>query len=442
MKIKLSIYNTLLMVFMVFSVLIFMFYISGNIITLNAESQLREVVRENASEIEVDDGVVEFDDVDFFEKQVTTLIYSENGELLAGNIKNIENFMYKLQDETLKSVKIDDETYMIYDVLTSIKKYDEKFYVRGIISTSGVATAINQIFMLAFLIQPIFIILSAIGSYFICKKSLQPLDKMTETAEEISDNTDLSLRINLEKGDKELYRLANTFDKMFGKIEQTFLVEKQFTSDVSHELRTPTAVILAECELALEGNLDEKTKSLDVIYNQATKMKLIINNLLNLIRMQNGISIAELEEVNLSELLQIICEEYINLLPENLKLNQDIENDIILNLDYAMIMRVVNNLIDNSIKYIGNGTFITVLLKKSDEFIEFSVIDDGIGISEPEKVFNRFYQENSSRTASEEGSLGLGLAMVAQMVELNNGEIYVESEKDKGSKFTVKFNKK
>lgn len=442
LKFKLSIYNTILMSIMVLLVLGFMLYISDGVIATSSQIQLKSVVESNADEIEYDDGELELDDIDFLKNQVNTLIYTYDGYLIAGNIKNIERFDFPLIHDYVNSIEIDNENFLIYDYLVQSRKHDD-VYIRGIISTTSFSQTLNRVFLIAFLTLPIFIILSGIGSYFICKKSLMPLDKIIQTANDINSSDELSLRINLPTGKDEISDLSITFDDMFDRLEQSFIAEKQFTTDVSHELRTPITIILARCDVALNDDLsnDEKLESFEVINNQANKMKIIVNNLLNLIRLENGLQLCDFQEVDLSELLEIICEEYDDVLPENLELKPNIQENIILNLDYSMITRIVSNLIDNAIKYIGDGDLICVDLIKNDNEILLSVKDNGVGISKDnhDKVFKRFYQVDTSRTAREYGSMGLGLAMVRQMVTLNKGKISLESELGNGSCFTITF---
>lgn len=426
---------------MVTLVLGFMLYVSDGVIATSSEIQLKSVVESNADEIDYDDGELDLDDIEFYRNQVTTLIYSDDGYFLAGSMKNIDDFNQPLVNNTITQTEIEGENFLIYDLLVESRR-NNNVYVRGIISTTAFSQTLNRVFRIAFLTLPVFIILSGIGSYFICKKSLSPLDKIISTANEINSSDDLSQRIDLSTTKDEIYELSKTFDNMFDRLEQSFIAERQFTSDVSHELRTPITVILARCEVALKGGLDDKEvhESFEVISNQADKMKKIVSNLLNLIRLENGIDNSELVEIDLSELLEIICEEYEDVLPDTIKIVTNIQENILLELDYSMMTRIVSNLIDNAIKYIGKGSLIEVELTKQEN-IQLKVKDDGLGIAmqHQDKIFNRFYQVDSSRTSKEDGSMGLGLSMVQQMVLLNRGTISLESEIDKGSCFTITF---
>lgn len=428
MKIKLTIYNTILMSIMVSLVLVFMISISGNVVQIGSENTLKDVVHDNIEEIEYKKNAFDFSEVDMFDDGVTTLIYSSDGELLWGTFKT--ELLNPLKDGIFTKTTQETSEYLIYDQYVQDKNYPDGLFVRGIISITNETKNINSLLFIALLTLPIFILISALGSYFICKKSLKPLDKMIETTETIIENNDLSVRIDHKKGKDEVSRLAISFDKMLEKLENMLEKEKRFTSDVSHELRTPVAVILAQCEM-------DENETTNTIKKQVLKIRLIITQLLKLIRLENGIEKAEFEEVDLSELVEAICEEQSEII--DTKIETKIEENIKVKLDYSMMMRILTNLVSNSAKYIGKGDKIEVLLSRKDENVELIVLDNGIGIAKEnhEKVFDRFFRVDKSRTG--EDSMGLGLSMVKQMVEINGGTITIDSEIDKGTKITIIF---
>lgn len=438
LKLKLAIYNTALMTILVVLVLGFVMMASKTIIAASTQSQLEAVVHESAIELEYDDGLLDVDDVSFYNQQVFTLIYSQGGYLLAGDANN--QLLEPLVNGQVVQVSQDGTTYLLYDLLVDLER-GESVYVRGLISTSASSYVLHEVFALAVLILPAFILLSAIGSYILCKKSLNPLDRMIDTAEKISHDDDLSLRLHLEQGHDEVSRLATTFDQMMEKLEAMMRSEKQFTSDASHELRTPVSVILAECELAQGGDAEESQQALQGIQRQATQMKVLINQLLQLVRLENGIQKPERQPVDMSELVTMICEEHRLLLPKHIHLHCNVEPGVTHLLDYAMLSRALGNLISNSVNYIGDGRDITVTLQQQESTITLCVQDDGLGISPDQlpHIFTRFYTVDKSRTQSQ--SLGLGLAMVKQLVERNGGRIQVESQINIGSIFTIIFEK-
>ncbi len=446
-KIRLTLFTTILMILMASVLIALMFSLSDDVVLANSISQLTEVVEDNYDELEYDDGKLDLEDVDFFKKGGYMLLYSEEGQYIAGDFPNDGISTLPFQDKKTSEFTADGTLYYIYDRLAPVEDSRSLVWMRGIIAIDEVTTATNSILQMALLSLPIFIILGAIGCYFIAKSTFRPIDKIVKTAEEISESENLALRIDLQGGSPEIQKLSDTFDKMFVRLETAFEAEKQFTSDVSHELRTPTAVILAQCEYAIGENMsfEDKEDALETVNRQATKMSNLISDLLNLMRMDRGAKKAQLQQINLSELVREVCTEQSLLATSDINLTCNIEPNITGMFDSAMINRVLTNLISNSFHYkkeIGTANTHITLSQSATEIL-LSVKDDGIGIAkgDQEKIWHRFYQVDSSRTSSQYGSMGLGLSIVAQIAKMHNAKIELESELGQGSLFTVKFPK-
>ncbi len=446
-KIRLTLFTTFLMLLMASILIALMFSLSDDIVLANSISQLTEVVDNNSNELEFDDGKLDTDDVDFFKNGVYILLYSEEGEYIAGNFPEDGISTQPFIDKETSEFTADGTLYYIYDRLASVEDSRSLVWMRGVIAVDEVASATNNILQMALFSLPVFVLFGAVGCYFIAKSTFHPIDKIVKTAEEISESENLALRIDLQSGSPEICKLADAFDKMFERLEGAFEAEKQFTSDVSHELRTPTAVILAQCEYAIGEDISQEDKedALETVQRQALKMSTLISDLLNLIRMDRGTQKAELRQINLSELVRETCEEQELIATQGAILTYDIAPNISGMFDYAMINRLLTNLISNAFCYKkeSSNAVVHVTLAETTTEITLSVKDDGIGIAKEhrEKVWHRFYQVDNSRTASQHGSMGLGLSMVAQIAKLHNAKIELESELDKGSIFTVKFPK-
>ncbi len=446
-KIRLTLFTTFLMVLMASVLIALMLSLSDDIVLANSISQLTEVVDDNSDELEYDDGKLDIDDVDLFKKGVYTLLYTEEGEFIDGDFPIEGISALPFIDKETSEFTDGGTLYYVYDRLSPVEDSHSLVWMRGVIAVDEVATAANSILQTALFSLPIFVILGAVGCYFIAKSTFRPIDKIVKTAEEISESENLSLRIDLQGGSPEIRKLSDTFDSMFERLESAFEAEKQFTSDVSHELRTPTAVILAQCEYAIgeKITLEDKEDALETVQRQAQKMSNLIADLLNLMRMDRGAEKAQLRQINLSDLVKDICEEQSLLATGNVKLTYDIKENISGMFDYTMINRMLANLISNAFCYKKEITTANahVTLAKTDTEIILSVKDNGIGIAKEhrEKIWHRFYQVDTSRTSSQFGSMGLGLSMVAQIAKLHHAKVELESEQGQGSVFTVKFPK-
>lgn len=441
-KLKVAILNTIFMTLIVILVLIFLIVIGNNLIDINIKAQLKDVVEYNAEKIEYENKVLNFKELDLYKKEVYSYIYSEEGILLSSYKSDIPNIDISLINETLSIDTIENTQYYIYDLLLEYEEGD-KFWIRGITVADDESQVVSTVFKIAFITLPIIVLIAGIGCYYISKKSFMPIQKIIDTAKLIKQKEDLSFRTNLASKTDEVYTLAKIFDEMIASIENLMEIEKQFSSDVSHELRTPVSVILAQCEYALDENssIEEKQLSLEVIQRQSIKMKKLITNLLNISKMDNGIEKINKQKINLSELVLIICEEQQLIKQNDIELNFDIQKNIYANVDNDLIIRLITNLINNAYKYGKKYGNIDIKLIKKEEKIYLNIKDNGIGIDKKdlEKIWNRFYQVETSRTNSN-GSMGLGLYMVRKIIKLHDAKITVESQIDKGTCFEIIFN--
>ncbi len=317
----------------------------------------------------------------------------------------------------------------------------KKIYIRAICPAEDVKTTLSNVGKSAVYILPFFVIIAAIGAYIISERTVKPIEKITGSAHEISTGNDLSKRLETDKAPREISNLADTFNGMFERLHTSFENEKRFTSDASHELRTPLAVIKAECEYALSKNADEddRVQALESIEEQADKMTSLVSSLLSVTRAEQGMSRFTLEEANLGELVEGVCEKFKT--TKNIKLITDIDNNIVINLNNTLIVQLVENLLSNADKYGRENGVINVKLYTEKDKTVLSVKDNGIGISKEDlpKIWKRFYRADASRSETE--GFGLGLALVKKIAEIHSAECIAESEIDKFTEIKIIFKK-
>lgn len=439
-KLRVTLWYTIFMIIIVALVLTFILSISDSLLQSSVQSRLTELVNSSFKEIEFDDGELEIDDdLEYFDDGVYLSIYDSNGRLLYGRTPN--NFTVDIPFITgdMQTAGSGETRWYIYDRNISVEGYGD-VWVRGIASLTAVESTTQTMIYLALIALPFIVIIAAIGGYLITKRAFRPVMQISSAAEKIGGGHDLTQRINLGAGKDEIYTLAITFDSMFDRLQRSFEAEKQFTSDASHELRTPTSVIISQCEYAIENvtTLDEAKESLSIVLGQSQKMSRLISQLLLLARTDKGNQKLDLEIVNISELADIIVEEQRIIAKEkNIEIQTQIEPDIILRADQTMIMRLLINLISNAITYGKNDGLISVSLAKEKESVVGTIGDNGIGIAKEHinKIWDRFFQVNSARTANKDGSIGLGLSMVKWIVEAHGGTILVKSVLEEGSTF-------
>lgn len=433
---KITLWYTMLVVLILLVALSFLFASAEQIIFSNAKSSVASVTIEAADEIDVENGYVELDDDNKNYDKGVILLTMEGEKILQGQYPTNFPMDIKLQIGNSFTVESGDNEWLVQDILVS-----EQIYVRGIHPLDEISVTMRQTVIIALISFPFIILIAILGGYWIAKKAFAPVAKIAKTAKEIGNSYDLSKRINLTDTGDEISVLSNTFDDMIGRLERSFEDEKQFTSDVSHELRTPIAVLKTQCEYALSQQNNVKTeKALTDILAKTSQMGDLISQLLDLSRAQHQTNKLVFESVNINELLEMVAEE-MAYQAENKQITLILNNKDKVNIQcqQTLIMRLLINLIENAVKYTGEGGKITISLSQEEENIHLSVMDTGIGISceDIPKIFNRFYKVNTARTKEMENSFGLGLAFCKWIVVTHNGTIEVESKEGEGSVFHV-----
>lgn len=372
-----------------------------------------------------------------YRQGMSLAVFDLDGELLYGELPFENSSVPAFDDNQFHTATADGVEYCIFDRKT--KTFDGNYvWLRGVSSVDAEGYMISSVLKTNALLAIILIIIAAVGGYLILKRAFVPVNKISRTAQEISESNDLSQRINIGGGNDEICQLANTFDKMLDKIEQSFESEKQFTSDASHELRTPVAVILSECEFMEQcaESVDDYRESANSVKRQAEKMSKLISELLAISRMDKKTQKLNFEDVDLSELVSFVCDEQAEIHSDDIELVRNIAPSVYAKADRFLIARLFINLISNAYKYSRQGKKITVSLVCENNNIEFSVKDEGIGIDDDnlKKIWDRFYQVNPARSNAD-GSMGLGLAMVKQIAQCHNGKVWAESKPGVGSTF-------
>ena len=447
LKLKLTAMYSFFMVLVTCLCLAVLFSLSGNEILTSAQMHLRERVQESADEIELEDGEFEIDS-DFYslDNNVYLALYDTGGNFLYGKVPPGLEQAPQFEDGKIQTVKSGTEQWYVYDVQYEMENGQE-FYIRGVVSVTETQKEFLIAVRFAVILLPLTVILTALMGYRLIRRTLLPVRQMTETVQEIQKDGDLSRRIGVSQdtGKDEFYQLAGTFDGMLESLDQAFRRERQFTSDVSHELRTPVSVILAQCEVSLNRNdlSDEQREEILLIRKKAGEMSRMISQLLLLARADQGRQQLNKEEINISELTEMIVEEQKMLAQRRkIEVHTEIEPDITGYLDESFYIRMLDNLISNAVSYGKEGGNIKVTLHQIPSGVRGTVEDDGIGISRDDQVhiWERFYRVDASRTGKEDGShSGLGLSMAKWIAQAHGGNVRVESELGKGSCFTFEL---
>ena len=434
-KTKISLLLTILMAALAVLLLVFMLVVTNAVARETTRQQLVDTLRSNLAYIEVQEQKPSIDtNFSYYHNGITTLVYSKNETLLAGQIPVTYHAQVPFENGIIRSIESEDSEYLVLDLWLA-SDWDHGVWLRGLAEAPDTAALSKNLLMIAFLSLPVFIILAGWGSYHIARRAFRPLDHITATAEAINDANDLSGRITVSSKNAEFSRLANDFNQMFERLERSFEAEKQFTSDASHELRTPVSIIKGACEYAekYDEPPEDHAETISMIQRQADKMTALINQLLHMTRMEQGTENIAMEQMNLGEFANSFCNEQ----PwDHSRLTITAAHDISVFANKELLGRLIRNLVENAFKYSSANGQVRLNISSTSTEVLLSVQDNGIGIppEEQQKIWQRFYQADSSR-GSDEGS-GLGLSMVEQIAKLHSGYMTLESIPGKGSTFT------
>ena len=316
-----------------------------------------------------------------------------------------------------------------------IQETKEDFLLRSVIATT------------------IIILLSSVCTYFLTKKTLTPLQKLTSEVSQIQAQN-LSTQLAVPKSKDEIAQLTSSFNEMLTRLDNAFSTQKQFSANAAHELRTPLAVLQTNLEVfekKQEPEMVEYRQLFTMIKEQTARLSQLVGTLLD---MTNLKSVPRTDHVSLEELVdEVFCD--LDPVAEKAGISihfddsssQDLYTDVhtpdastlnnnILNItgSYVLLYRAVYNLVENAIKYNRPNGSVTVSVREQNGQAMILVKDTGIGIS-PEnqkKIFDPFFRVDKSRSRAM-GGAGLGLALVDSIAKEHGGTVNVLESSETGS---------
>lgn len=313
--------------------------------------------------------------------------------------------------------------------------------IRVLEELGNVKGALRVLAISFFHLVPIGILVSLVGGWMLSGKALAPISNIIDLANEIEGEV-LSRRLPHPGVNDEIGRLVDTLNRMLVRIEASFEAMKRFTSDASHELRSPLTTIrnTVDVTLANPRSGEAKKDALQSIGEEVDRIRALVEDLLLLAKADSGRLVMQMNPVSMAFILEAQVEAHqLPALARNLFLEIGvIHPDEILG-DERWLHQVVGNLLDNAIKYTPIGGTITVEMTQAPETILVSVSDTGPGIpqDELERVFERFFRSDPSRSRGQVPGLGLGLAIASWVVQEHHGTIRASNRLEGGATFTV-----
>lgn len=283
-------------------------------------------------------------------------------------------------------------------------------------------------------------LLGGVVTYFISGHALRPIREFSDKIEEVQAQNLSDSRIE-ENNVKELNQLGISYNKMLERLSDAFEIQRQFTANAAHELRTPLALMQVQLDLynsaSHPGNDADTLQTIKMVTEQNDKLNRMVKTLLDMSELQ---SVGRDDKIILDAIVEEVLADLEPLaLEKNIKLIGKCEDATMIGSD-ILIYRLVYNLVENAIKYNHPLGQVTVTAYQRNKQVYLSVEDTGSGIPKElrERVFEPFFRVDKSRSR-ELGGVGLGLALVREIVRVHDGSICIKSGKTGGTIFEVTF---
>lgn len=288
------------------------------------------------------------------------------------------------------------------------------------------------------IISAVLALLGGVVTYFISGHALRPIREFSDKIEKVQAQNLADSRIE-ENQVKELNQLSVSYNRMLERLSDAFEIQRQFTANAAHELRTPLALMQVQLDLyhsnSHPGNDADTVQMIKMVTEQNDRLNKMVKTLLDMSELQ---TVGRDDEIVLDALVDEVLEDLEPLAEgKNIRLIGKCKDITMVGSD-ILIYRLVYNLVENAIKYNHSGGQVTVTADRKEKHVYLSVEDTGTGIPEElkERVFEPFFRVDKSRSR-ELGGVGLGLALVREIVRVHDGSITVKSNPSGGTIFEV-----
>ena len=288
------------------------------------------------------------------------------------------------------------------------------------------------------IISAVLALLGGVATYFISGHALRPIRELSDKIEKVQAQNLADSRIE-ENQVKELNQLSVSYNRMLERLSDAFEIQRQFTANAAHELRTPLALMQVQLDLyhsnSHPDNDADTVQMIKMVAEQNDRLNKMVKTLLDMSELQ---TVGRDDEIILDALVDEVLEDLEPLAEgKNIRLIGKCKDITMVGSD-ILIYRLVYNLVENAIKYNHSGGQVTVTAERKEKHVYLSVEDTGTGIPEElkERVFEPFFRVDKSRSR-ELGGVGLGLALVREIVRVHDGSIMVKSNPSGGTIFEV-----
>jgi heavy metal sensor kinase len=354
----------------------------------------------------------------------------------------ISSFLNNERRGGARQIRVGSGQHLLINEMSFTTPDGSHFLVESGMPYQQIQVVLHGLLLTLVIYTPFIVFLAIGGGYWLMRRSLRPVDEITDRAEGITSRN-LSERLPEIRTGDELERLSTALNRMISRLEDAFQHINRFSADASHELRTPLTILQLELEgivhnCALSEPLADQIGS---ALEETHRMSRIVESLLTISRLDAGEAKLDNLRLDLGTLAVSTASEMNVLAQEkSITLRTFTEDHIYIEGDRTRLQQVIANLIDNSIKYTQQGGTVDVRVKREVDKAILEVSDNGAGIpaNAISQVFERFYRVDKARSRAS-GGAGLGLSIVKAICAAHDAEITVSSEEGRGSCFRVEF---
>ena len=365
-----------------------------------------------------------------------------NGCALKSNNTKVKELMYNFvqSESSFKSYRFVNDDKHISALMYGVKIDDSDIFIYSNLEDISDFTLIIKRQLMYVCVIGIFI--AIIMSIFLSNKITEPITKITKKAKKLgSGDTEVSFD---DSGIKEIDELSETLTQAQEEMVKTDELRRDLMANVSHDLKTPLTMIKAYAEMIRDISYKDPEKMnehLGIIVDETDRLTVLVNDILDLSRMQSNADILSIEKFDLAEDIKTIVNRY-QIIKETEKyiINVEMPDSIMIKADKKKLNQVIYNLINNAINYTGEDKTVTVRVTKHKKYYLVEIIDTGKGIKESEipYIWNKYYKNDKNHQRNVV-STGLGLSIVKEILELHGYEYGVKSTLKKGSTFYFKI---
>lgn len=401
-----------------------------------------------AEELQTIEQAIDEEVGDFRFRDYWFAVFTNNGQPVASTfadeplLNRIKNFPAAGKYADLPG---ESEIFRVYCIALELE--GKQFQIYATVSLREQTDFLDSLKRIFYVAVPVALLLAGLGGYFLARRSLAPVVSMSRQAAKIS-STNLNERLSIKHERDELGKLAQVFNQLLGRLENSFEQQRRFMADASHELRTPLAIVRAESEIALSKDartVAEYRESLAIVHDESKRLTRMVEDLFLLARADSGQFEPYWTTVDVRGILAE-CVRSVQSLAEkrNVKIELSAVEEMPLQADESLLHRLFLNLLDNAVKYNREGGTVSIAAETVGKNYRVSISDTGAGITKEDeaKIFERFFRADKARSRNDEetnGGAGLGLSIAAWIVNIHQGSLVLKKSEADGSVFEVEL---